>query len=119
MKDQAEVKPLFPNFALQLRLRIRCIEEDLSLNRDGAVVRRLQKVQAPQQCGLSAAGGTDNGQGLSLLQGEADVIEDLGGVKMLFKMLYFQNGHSAAPLFKVAELSLNQIEENGQNSNEN
>ena len=60
------------------------VKQHLVLYGDGAGVRRFQKVQTPQQRGFAAAGGADDGKGLSLLQREADVIEDLGVVKMLF-----------------------------------
>ena len=64
------------------------VKQHLVLYGDGAGVRRFQKVQTPQQRGLAAAGGTDDGKGLPLLQREADVVEDLCVFKMLFQMLY-------------------------------
>ena len=64
------------------------VKQHLVLYGDGAGVRRFQKIQTPQQRGFAAAGGANDGKGLSLLQREADVIEDLCVFKMLFQMLY-------------------------------
>ncbi len=53
------------------------------------LVGGLQKVQAPQQGGLAAAGGADDGQSLALLQVKADVLQHPGRAKVLFNMMYF------------------------------
>ena len=82
------MEALLPNFRFGLGRALRSVKQHLVLYGDGAGVRRFQKIQTPQQRGFAAAGGADDGQGLPLLQREADVIEDLRIFKMLFQMLY-------------------------------
>ena len=38
----------------------------LAVHQDLTLVRGLQKIQASEQCGLTTAGGADNGQHLTL-----------------------------------------------------
>ena len=81
------MKPLLPDVLLRLGGGVRRVEDDAALYGDGAVVRPLQEIQAAEQGGLAGTGGADDGQGLSLLQGEADIAEDLGVPEVLFNVL--------------------------------
>ncbi len=98
LKHQTEVETFFPDLALQLRCGVCGVKDHIAIDRDGAAVRGLQKVQAPQKGGFAGAGGTDDSQGLALLQREADVLQHTGGPKVLFDIMYFQNRHAAVPL---------------------
>ena len=80
---------------------------------DAARVRCLEEVEAPEQRGLAAAGGADYTERLPLLKGEADVVEDLGLVKVLFKVFDFQYRHFSAPLPEELELALQGAEQEG------
>ena len=84
MKHQAEMQPLFPHLALPLGRRVVGIEEGLPIHQDAPPVGSLQKIQAPQQGGLAAARGSNNGKSLSLLQGEADILQHPGRPEVLF-----------------------------------
>ena len=88
LKYQAEVEALFPHLALPLGGGIVCVEDDRPAHRDGAAVGLFQKVEAAQQGGLAAARGADDGQGLALFQGEADVLQHPGGAEMFFDVMY-------------------------------
>ena len=88
LEHHAEVEPVFPDLLFGAVCVMVGVKQHLVLYGDGAGVRRFQKVQTPQQRGFAAAGGANDGKGLSLLQREADVIEDLCVFKMLFQMLY-------------------------------
>ena len=118
MEHQTEVEALAADLLFQLGRGIGGIKQGLSVNADGTAVGRFQEVQAAQQCGLAAAGGTDDRKGLSFFLRERDVIEDAGAAKMLFKMIDFQYSHNSASLSEVAELALDEVEENGQNTDE-
>ena len=98
LKHQPEVEPLLTDGLLAEGGLIFRVEEGLPLHGDAAAVGSLQKIQAPEQGGLAAAGGADDGQGLPLLQGKGDVLQHLGGAKVLFDISYFQNRHVAHPL---------------------
>ena len=74
------------------------VEEQLAVYGDAAAVRRLEEVEAAQQRGLAAAGGADYAQRLALLEREADVVEHLGLVEVLFEVFYFKYGHLSRPL---------------------
>ena len=114
LEHQAEVEPLFPDLAFQLRLGVRCVKEGLAPDGNGTAVGLFQEIQAPQQRGLAAAGGADDRDGLPLLQGKADVIEHLGGTEVLFNVFDFQNGHFGASLTEIAEFLLHPAEEQRQ-----
>ena len=88
LEHHAEVEPVFPDLFFGAARVMVGVKQHLVLYGDGAGVRRFQKIQTPQQRGFAAAGGANDGKGLSLLQREADVIEDLCVFKMLFQMLY-------------------------------
>ena len=89
LEHQAEMEPLFPHLALPLGGGIVGVEQSVPLDDDLPLVGGLQKVQAPQQGGLAAAGGADDGQSLALLQVKADVLQHPGRAKVLFNMMYF------------------------------
>ena len=93
LEHQAEVQPLLADVALRAGGMLRCVEQLFAPDRDHAPVRRLQKVQAPQQRGLAAAGGADDAQGLTLLQRKADVLQHRGVAEVLLDVLYVQNRH--------------------------
>ena len=82
------MEPLSANLTLPLGGGVPCVEQGLAPHGNAPLVRGLQKVQAAQQGGLAAARGADDGQNLSLRQGEIDVLEHLGGAKTLLNMLY-------------------------------
>ena len=88
MEHQPEVEPLLADVLLRLGGGVRRVEDDAALYGDGPVVRPLQEVQAAEQGGLAGAGGADDGQGLALLQGEADIAENLGVPEVLFNIPY-------------------------------
>ena len=105
LEYQPEVEPLFPHLALPLGGGIGGVEDQIAGHGDGALVRFLQKIQAPQQRGLAGAGGADDGQGLALLQIKADILQHPGGAEVLFDVMYFQNCHTAFPsLLKEVQL---------------
>ena len=87
LEDQPEVKPLFPHVGLPLGGGVAGVEEGLPVDQDAALVRGLQEVEAPQEGGLAGARGADDGQGLALLQGKADVLQHMGGAEVLFNVL--------------------------------
>ena len=82
------MEPLSANLTLPLGGGVSCVEQGLAPHGNAPLVRGLQKVQAAQQGGLAAARGADDGQNLSLRQGEIDVLKHLGGAKALLNMLY-------------------------------
>ena len=87
LEHHAEVEPLFADLALPLGGGVARVKEDLVPDQDPPPVGGLQKVQAAQQRRLSAAGGADDGQGLALLQLEADVLQHPGVAEMLLNVL--------------------------------
>ena len=93
LEHQAEMQPLFPDITFGAGAVIRRVKQRFAADGNHALVRRLQKVQAPQQRGLAAAGGADNAQGLPLLQREADVRQYGSVAEVLFDVLYVQNRH--------------------------
>ena len=73
LKHQTEMESVFPNLIFcQMRTG-----QNLSVYQDLAFIRRFQKVQTPQQRGFAAAGGTDDGQHLALLQRKADALQNI------------------------------------------
>jgi hypothetical protein len=93
LEHQPEVKALAADLPLQLGGGVGGVEEGLALHAYGAAVGPLQKVEAAEQGGLAAAGGADDGQGLALFQGEADVLQDGGLLKTLAEIPDFQYRH--------------------------
>ena len=93
LEHQPEVKPLAAHLAVPLGGGVGGVEEWLPVHQDSALIRPLQKVEAAQQGGLAAARRADDGQGLALLQLEADILQHPGGPEVLFDVLYFQNRH--------------------------
>ena len=71
------------------------VKQGLAVDHDLPPVGRLEEVQAAQQGGLAAARRPDDGQGLALLQIEADVLQHTGCAEVLFNVLDFQNRHGA------------------------
>ena len=89
LEYQAEVEPLLADIPLRLGRGVRCVKDHAALHGNGAVIRPLQEVQAAEQGGLARAGGTDDGEGLALFQGKADIAEDLGVPEVLLNVLDF------------------------------
>ena len=88
LKHHAEVEAFFANFGIGLAAAVGGVKDDVAPHRDGALIRGLQEVQAPQQGGLAAARGADDGQGLALLQVKADILQHPGGAKVFFQVIY-------------------------------
>ena len=82
------MQALAADLTLSLGGRVTGIKENLAAHSDASLVRGLQKVQAPQQSGLTAARGANDSQDLAGLQGEVDVLEDLGGPEAFLNVLY-------------------------------
>ena len=64
----------------------------------------LQQVQAPQEGGLTAAGGPDDNDDLALLHLGIDALEHLQCAKGFFQVLYLNDrfsGHCCAASFPV------------------
>ena len=61
------MKPLLADILFRLSGGVRRVENHAALDRNGAVIRPLQKVQAAEQGGFAGTGGADDGQGLTLL----------------------------------------------------
>ena len=97
LKYQAKVQPPLADLRLGGAAGILGVKERLAPDGDDALVRGLQEVQAAEQGGLAAAGGADDGEGLALLQGKADVPQHLGAAEVLLNVLYVQNRHVASP----------------------
>ena len=87
LEHQAKMKPFLANVLFRLRGGVRRGKNDVALYGNRAVVRTLQEIQAAEQGCLAGTGRADNRQRLSLFQGEADVVEDLGVPEVLFNML--------------------------------
>ena len=58
----------------------------LSLEQHLPGIRGLQKIQAPQEGGLSAAGGADDGYNLIFVEADVDALQDLQLMKFFFKV---------------------------------
>ena len=99
LKYQAKVEPLCANLLLLLGGGVSGVEDDVPIDGNGAAVWFFQEIQAPQQGGLAAAGGTDDGQGLSFFQGKADIIQNASSAEMLFDVINFQNRHIRASFY--------------------
>ena len=72
--------PLLPRFTAALAtfvINYACYFSEIYRGGIQSIPRGLQEVEAPEQGGLAAARGADDGQGLALVQGKADVPEDL------------------------------------------
>ena len=88
LEHQTKVEALLPHLGLPLGEGIVGVKNHIAVDGNGAVVGGLQKVEAAQQGGLAAARGANDGQGLALLQGEADILQHPGGAEMLFNVFY-------------------------------
>ena len=97
LEHKAEVEALGADLLFLLGGRVRSVKNHIVVDGNGSTIRCFQKVQTPQQRGFAAAGGPDDGEGLPLFQGKADVIEYFGGAEMLFDVVDFQNRHMAPP----------------------
>ena len=85
LEYQAEMETLGPDLLFLLRGGVSSVKDHISIDGDDAAVGFFQKIQAPQQGSLTAAGGTDDGQGLSFFQRKTDVVEHLRGAEMPIK----------------------------------
>ena len=86
LEYQAEVEALAADLSLALDGGVGSVKEELVPHGNAPAVGALQEVEAPEQGGLAAARGADDGQGLALVQGEADVPEDLHPAEALFNV---------------------------------
>ena len=77
LEYQTKVQPVLSNFFFT------AAKQGNPINGNGAAVGIFQEVQTAKQGGLSAAGGTDDGQHLSALQGKADVPQNLRAFEAL------------------------------------
>ncbi len=87
LEYQAEVKPLLADVLLRLGGGVRGVKDDAALHGNGAMIRPFQEVQTTEQSRLAGTGGTDDGEGLPLLQGKTDIAEDLRVPEVLFNVL--------------------------------
>ena len=55
-------------------------------------------------------------QRLSLLQGEADVLQHAGRAEVFFNVMYFQNRHISTPLTEIIQLLLQLPKQNRQDT---
>ena len=107
------MEPFPADLTLPLGGEIRGVKDYLTIHDNLPAVRPLQEVQPPEQRGLAAAGGADDGDSLPLLQGEADVIEHLGIAEVLLNIAYFQHRHTVTPSAEIGELLLHPAKEQG------
>ncbi len=89
LKHHAKMQPFGAQVLLLPRDGMIRIKQSFPPHRDGAVIRRLQKIQTAQKRRLAGAGGTDNRQRAPLLQIKAHVIEHSCGIKMFSDMFHF------------------------------
>ena len=88
LKNQTKMQPVFPD--LLIGVGFSCSKKPFAVYKDLTFVRCFQKIQAPQEGCLAAAGRSDNGQNLSLLQRKADALKNLSFSIILLDILYFQ-----------------------------
>ena len=97
LEHQPEVQPLAAHLLVPLGGGVGGIEKLFAVDPDAAAVGPLQEIQAPQQRGLTAARGADDGQRLPLLHGEGDVLQHLHIAEALSDVRYFQYSHALTP----------------------
>ena len=93
LEDQTEMQPFPSQFCTARRVLVFTVKDDFAVHADLPAVRRFQEVETAQQSGLSAAGGTDDGQGFALFQGETDVLQHLCDAEAFSKTGNFEDCH--------------------------
>ena len=82
------MEALLAHLALPLGGGVVRVKEHLAPHGDAAPVGTLQEVEAAQEGGLAGAGGADDGHGLPLLQGKADILQNPRPAESLLDILY-------------------------------
>ena len=97
LEHQAEVEPLFSDLALLLGGGVGGVPHGLAVHLDDAGIRALQEVQAAQQRRFTGTRRADDGQRLAFFQGQRDVLQDMGLLKIFPDAGGFEQCHNIVP----------------------